>query len=634
VPGQRGAPGALPAILGFAACVFAASSLPFLRTVAYGFVNLDDYEYVAAHAQVSGGLSLPGMRWAFAATGDGIWMPLTWMSYMLDCSLWGAAPGAMRAVNIAVHALNAVLLFLLLLRLSRPGGPGAGAPDARLLSACAAAALLWSVHPLRAEPVVWVASRKDVLSFFWEALALTAWIKRLERAGSPAHAVRWGVAAAACFVLSAMSKPSAMTFPVLAGLLEYLKAGRVRWRDYCCPAVLACATGYVASYAQADGGATLALAHVPFSGRLANAAAAFGVYCWKTFCPAGLAVQCGHRWPGMPRFWLQGAAICGAYGGALLFLSCRLFKDVPGALLARLRAGAPPPRPRRRPGPGARRPAGAGSALPLAFASLSFSLAAVAPTLGFSAFGAHSYADRFTYLPAVGPSMLLAGLLARRASTGAFRPALLLCLLALPALSALTFLQAGRWRDDLTLFSRTIEVDGDRNVLANIHLGMYHYEYTHDIEKAIPFFGRALECDEKKSGQIYPLYVICLCEAGRVREACAAAGRLSEWAAERVDEARRREGRPPGGAPRRAVASYVAYAAISIADGDYGLAREHLGAVLSVQPESVFAHYLLGRLALAEGDREGAVRHWRMALDFDSEPYLRHRFLAREIGPR
>ena len=590
--------------------------LPYLRTLGYGFVNLDDPEYLFAHPQIQQGLSYPNITWAFTYVGDAIWMPATWLSYMLDVTLWGLAPGILRAINIVLHSANTVLLFLLLLRLQN------GKQERRLLLPCVVGALIWAVHPLRVEPVVWIASRKDMLFLFWELLALLAWLRRLDPRRSQWHAAVWWGIAMGCWILSGLSKPTAMTFPVLAGLLEYLKTGNVRWRDYSVPVILAGILGSVAAYAQDAGGATIALAHVPWTGRIVNACAAFGLYVWKTICPTELAVQYQHRWPEMPRFWLQGLFICGLYGGGLLICCHNLFGSILRKRVALLLSSN---------STGNAQMVPSATGIRLLFVSLTFFLLSISPMLGLSPFGAHSHADRFTYLPSIGFSLLAAGFLGD-CSSKRIRALLFLAVIICPVLMFLTHHQARYWKNDVTLFNRTLMIDGKDNVLANIHLGMYYYEFGHEVKTASQYFKHALRCDEKKSGQIYPLYIICLCEMGHLHEARMAASRLLDWAAERVQEQRVRMGMAMDVSPRRAVASYVAYAAISIEEDDFELAREHLDMVLSVQPESVFAQYLLGRLALRQGDKPQALYHWRQALNYRSEPYIWHRFLWEEIS--
>ena len=199
--------------------VFLIAALPFARTVRYGIVNCDDYDYVQ-HAAEPGGL------WDVR---EAIWMPLTWLSYKADLGVagWldgdegrpGAAPAEaayrrraaayrlMHAHSVLVHAVNAVLLWCLLrLVLARVcGGGGARALDL----VAGAAALFWAVHPLRCESVCWIASRKDVLSMAWLLLALILWVRG-----------RWA-AAVGSFALSAMCKPSAMVFTPLAFVLDW-----------------------------------------------------------------------------------------------------------------------------------------------------------------------------------------------------------------------------------------------------------------------------------------------------------------------------------------------------------------------------------------------------------------------------
>ena len=160
-PGSRGRRFAAAAL---AAAVGVVAMLPFARSARYGLVNCDDYDY-ANYAELTRGVTAEGVRWAFTFTGEGIWMPLTWLSYMGDHALASRLDGGddkfgetayhvMHAHSVALHGLNAALLFALLALLS----------GRRNWPLAALAALLWAVHPLRCESVDWVASRKDVLS--------------------------------------------------------------------------------------------------------------------------------------------------------------------------------------------------------------------------------------------------------------------------------------------------------------------------------------------------------------------------------------------------------------------------------------------------------------------------------------
>ena len=122
--------------------------LPYLQTLGHDFVNYDDNFYVSENPHVQQGLTLNGIVWAFTTFKGGNWHPLTWLSHMLDVSVWGNKPGGHHFTNVILHAANTLLLFLIFSRLT-------GA-----LWRSALVAALFAVHPLHVESVAWVAERK------------------------------------------------------------------------------------------------------------------------------------------------------------------------------------------------------------------------------------------------------------------------------------------------------------------------------------------------------------------------------------------------------------------------------------------------------------------------------------------
>jgi hypothetical protein len=122
----------------------------YAQTYRHGFVEYDDPGYVSENAVVRRGLTLYGARWAFTTGLLGNWNPLTWLSYMLDVQLFGAGAGALHLVNVALHLVNTLLLFAVLLRMTRARWPSF------------AVAALFGIHPLHVESVAWIAERKDV----------------------------------------------------------------------------------------------------------------------------------------------------------------------------------------------------------------------------------------------------------------------------------------------------------------------------------------------------------------------------------------------------------------------------------------------------------------------------------------
>src|SRR5262249_22226999 len=135
----------------------------FARTLNHGFISLDDYDYVTQNPHVSSGLSAENIGWAFGHAHSSNWHPITWVSHMIDCALFGLNPTGPHAVNVRPHAVTAALLLLVLHRMTGSLWPSAFA------------AALFALHPLRAESVAWVAERKDVLSGLFFVLALGAY---------------------------------------------------------------------------------------------------------------------------------------------------------------------------------------------------------------------------------------------------------------------------------------------------------------------------------------------------------------------------------------------------------------------------------------------------------------------------
>ena len=194
----------------FSVLAFLVPLLLFWPALRFNFIALDDSSYVLYNPVVAAGFSWQNVRDAFSFPGPApMWLPILWLSYMADVSLFGGGPGApipFHATNIVLHALDALLLFALFLRLSRR-------PVASLLLV-----LLWAVHPLRIESVAWVAERKDVLSLLFLLLSLHAWISFLRASHPVPRAAAWTVSLLG-FALGLLVKPSIVPLPVLFAAL-------------------------------------------------------------------------------------------------------------------------------------------------------------------------------------------------------------------------------------------------------------------------------------------------------------------------------------------------------------------------------------------------------------------------------
>ena len=214
VPPSLALPFFLSLLLPSAVCVLLllAVGLTFAQTAGFGFVNFDDRDYVYDNRNVSDGLSGEGIRWAFAQSHVANWHPLTWISLMLDCSLYGLNPARLHLTNVLLHAATVVLLFLVLRAITGRLWPSA------------LVAVLFAVHPLRAESVAWVTERKDVLSGLFFVLTLGAYASYARR---PFSFARYA-AVMVLFGLGLLSKATLVTVPCLLLLLDYWPLGRMR----------------------------------------------------------------------------------------------------------------------------------------------------------------------------------------------------------------------------------------------------------------------------------------------------------------------------------------------------------------------------------------------------------------------
>jgi hypothetical protein len=418
------AAGLRPALL---ACLLliAAVLAVYGQTAGFDFVAWDDDLYVAK-PQVEQGLSAQGARWALTALESWNWHPLTWLSLMLDVSLFGPGPAGPHATNVALHAMNALLLFAALHSLL-------GAPWT-----CAFAAALFAVHPLNTASVAHVAERKGLLAAAFGLLAIRAWAGFAQRGGAPR-----ALAAALCLALGLMCKPVLVTLPALILVLDFwplrrvgrgapeasrVSLGRilVEKLPLFALAALASAATLVAQRDEIE-----AAAGIPLALRVANAAVACVSYLAMAIWPSGIALLHPHPYlpgsAGLPGWQVAGAALL------LLALS---------ALAVR---GA------------ARHPA--------ALVGWLWFLILLAPVIGLVQVGAHGLAERYFYLPGIGLFLAVscagAAAVARLAArTRWARPAAAaLALAALAALATRAWLETRYWRDSVPLFERSLEVE-------------------------------------------------------------------------------------------------------------------------------------------------------------------------------
>lgn len=471
----------------------------FVRCWDYGLINLDDYLYVTSRPEICNWAGWSTIRFALTDVEESIWMPLTWLSYVIDWSVFGHWFGGFHLHSILIHAVNCALVWQLLRMLFR-----SSECDGRWLNlACFLGALVWAVHPLRCESAVFVSSRKDVLSFLWEFLALIAWLKGSEANGK-LRVFAYTALAFLFFVVGSCCKPSVMTFPVLCLILDILVVRKVIVPRYPVFVAFMLFLGWFAAWQQGVG-ATRDFALEPMFDRLLDASAAFGIYVRNTLWPQWLAPQCIKRWPDQPRFLVPGLMISAAWGLVLLKFCHGLWESREKAFRVTKCQDFP-------------------VVICLEtdrqylFAGLAWFAIAVAPMLGLANFGYHAFADRFTYIPAFGISILVVHFLLRIARTPKRKAAFAGTAILVGCLALATWRQVGYWKDDLTLFSHTLEVDGDDNAAAHGILANWYYEFRHDLPNAVRHFELAAKYDVSVIMGSFETCILSLCESGQAEK--------------------------------------------------------------------------------------------------------------------
>jgi len=537
----------------------------FLRTY-------DDGSYITENPLVRDGFSLRGVTWAFTEPHSANWHPLTWLSHMLDCQLFGLNAGKHHLVNALLHAIASLLCFRALL----------AATGARWCSAFVA--LFFAVHPLRVESVAWVAERKDVLSgvfFFWMLLAYA----RYARAPSPRE--MWKVALP--LALGLMSKPMLVTGPAVLCLLDLWPLGRVtgerrkgfdwlveKWPLW----LLIGLSSFVTVLAQRAGGAIRTLESISLVERLANTPLAYVEYLTKSVWPSGLAFYYPHPAIAHPgTLSLTNPLVLGASAGlvGITLLFFRLVRTRPWLLVGWL-----------------------------------WFLGMLVPVIGLLQVGAHRMANRYAYLPLVGIYILIAWELRARLharGTALIRAVAAVALLLATGFATRSWLEIDTWRDEETLYRRALAVT-EGNWTAHSNLGVLVQERGNQLMAA----GKTA-AGRKQLEQAREHYEAVLEIAPRQADAHNNLGGLhltlgaSDLAARELDLALRIR---PAFLEARLTRGLVHEML-----GQYEQAQSHYRQATQDHPEEALAHYKLGDVLYLQGKEDAATRSYLAALRFD-----------------
>jgi len=454
--------------LTLAVCLLLAFSTiaVYWQVHSFDFVDYDDYEYITLNPNVKAGLTPQGVIWAFTTGYAANWFPLTWLSHMLDCTLFGLNPGRHHLTNLLLHMANTLLLFIVLKQITAA------------LWQSAFVATAFALHPMHVESVAWIAERKDVLSMFFWILTIAAYSRYVRK---PAKI--WYLLTILIFSMGLMSKPTVVTLPFVLLLLDYWPLGRLsnpqtlqspedsnsrnpasffQWPEFYRLLLekipffaLSFISCIITFFVQQAGKMVAEFADLPLTSRLANIFLSYVKYIGKLIWPARLAVFYPHSALGRMSVWPVILAIL-----LLLVISVCVLN------FARSRKYLP--------------------------VGWFWFLGTLVPMIGLVQVGGQAIADRYTYIPATGLFIIVAWGLPDLLTRWRYK-VLSLTVAAVVLTSAMmicTWRQVANWQNSFSLFTHALAATGNDNFVVHHMLGkelfkqqnfddaIYHYEQT------------------------------------------------------------------------------------------------------------------------------------------------------------
>jgi Flp pilus assembly protein TadD len=554
--------------------------IAFYPALQNGFVNWDDDRNIVENPFYRG-LHWTNIQWMFTTFHMGHYQPLTWLTLSIDYLFWGLNPVGYHLTNLLLHCLNAVVLYFLAFRLFVLADPAlAGHQHSLLPLAAGFSALLFSVHPLRVESVTWATERRDVLSGLFFLLSILCYLKAVTNGESGSRHRRWIFISLGAYVLSLLSKASAMTLPVVLLVLDVYPLRRLGpaskgwfspetrkvWREKLLFVAFAVCTGVTALFAQYTAGAYRSLEQHGIASRFSQALYALMFYLWKTVLPFNLSPL--YEIPLNPQFWRWSFFLSGfvAIGITVVLFSKR--RRWPAVLASWIVYGA-----------------------------------LLAPISGIAQSGPQLVGDRYSYLSCMSWALLAGGGLVhlwQLSLSGSFASRLAIpvtgfAAVALVGLGALTWRQTQIWKDSERLWRHALLIQKESGYAHN-NLGMALAEQNR-LDEAIVEFREVLQINPTDADGHHNL-----------GNALARKGRLGE-AVEQFHEALRIH-------PGHAKAHYDLGNALA-RQGELDTAVVHFRQALFFAPQDARAHYNLGQILVRQGKLEEAIQHYRLALRID-----------------
>jgi hypothetical protein len=548
----------------------------------YDFINFDDNVYVYENADVQSGLNWNSIKQAFSselAEKSGFWHPVTWLSLMLDYQIFGLNPNGYHLINLLLHVINTVLLFLILHRMTKT------------LWSSAFVAALFAIHPLHVESVAWVAERKDVLSTFFWMLTMGSYALYVEKLSQFRYCLVLG-----CCILGMMAKPMLITLPFVLLLFDWWPLGRFsftngnfkqsghekvefsadvfsqhrNYKNLVQPNlpylivekiplfIIAIIFILVTYFAEQKVGALKSLTSYPFYLRISNVLVSYVTYIWRMFWPFGLAVFYPN--PGNWSIWVVILS-----GLILLMISVfvlYLSKSFPFLTVGWL-----------------------------------WYLGTLVPVIGIIQIGSFATADRYTYIPLIGLFIMIS-----YGSIYIFKRyhlnriiLLILSFMFLSFLSICTVNQLNYWRDSATLFQHTNTIVRD-NYLCHYNFGMALKEKG-DLDGAIRQYRMAISLNNKNAS-IHNNLAVALISKGDFQNALTELGTAINL---KPDYA----------------GAYNNTGMILYQQGHFNEAITYFRAAIKIQPNYANAQFYLAVSLERQGYKKEAEAHYTIAMNIN-----------------
>ena len=430
-----------------------ASCVAFGPVTGNDFIKYDDDMFITENNPVKSGINPESLQWAFTTAYLSYWHPLTWLSHMLDWSLFGTNASGHHIISLLLHIGAVIFLFLFLYTTTKHLWPAAFATA------------FFALHPLRVESVAWAAERKDVLSMFFGMACLYVYAFYAESPKLSKY-----ILCLILFIFALMSKPMLVTLPFVLLLLDYWPLGRWKiarsapveskfkltgrlvWEKipFIC---LTIAVSIVTLWAQNKVGATSFGEKLPFVTRTTNAIVSYLAYLGKTFWPFNLALF--YPYDLSVPLWK-------------ILISAIILIVITAAALYYIKK------------------------MPFLFTGWFWYLGTLIPVIGLVQSGTQAMADRYTYLPSVGIAIALAWSIPSLFKSVRFRKMILFpaVIVILTIMAVLTWQQCGYWKNSINIWNHTSRVTND-NYLAYSRLGNAYGEIK-QYQKAIDNFNEVI----------------------------------------------------------------------------------------------------------------------------------------------